>query len=213
MQKILTQHRVEAILAVTYQTATQTIHKRAYKDCPARVEEKSETTVYSAIEPLAYQNAVRCFGWRVYVSNDLALGLNEAVLAYREQYLIERGFGRYKGKVLELTPLYLSVEHRIKGLVRLLSIGLRLLCLLEYSVRTAHDEKGEKLAGIYRGNPKRATANPTAEMILKAFEWIHLREMDIDGKKLYTVSPLSAVQERILLLLGFPATIYQALSG
>ena len=213
VEKILDKYQVAGLLTVTYHTETQTIYKRAYKDRPARTEEKSETTVHSAIDPQAYQNAVRCLGWRVYVSNDLELGLSEAVLAYREEYLIERGFGRYKGKVLGLTPLYLSSGNRIKGLVRLLSIGLRILCLLEFSVRKALDEKGEKLAGIYRGNPKRATASPTAEMMLKAFEWINLTEIHIDGKTHCVLSPLSEVQERILSLLGFPASIYLALSG
>jgi len=213
VEKILDKYQVAGILRVTYHTKTQTIRKRAYKDRPARTEEKSETTLASTIDSQAYQNVVRCLGWRVYVSNDLELCLSEAVLAYREEYLIERGFGRYKGKVLGLTPLYLSDENRIKGLVRLLSIGLRILCLLEFSVRKALDEQGEKLAGIYRGNSKRATANPTAEMMLKAFEWINLTEIHIDDKIHCVLSPLSEVQERILSLLGFPTTIYLALNG
>lgn len=75
-----------------------------------------------------------------------------AVLAYREEYL-ECGFARYKGKTLRLTPLYLSSSNRVKGLIRLLSIGLQVLCLLEFTARKALQEKGEKLAGIYKGNP------------------------------------------------------------
>ena len=70
------------------------------------------------------------------------------MLAHREQYLSERGFARYKGKVLGLTPLYLNSENRIKGLIRLLSIGLRILCLLEFSVRKALSEQGKKLAAM-----------------------------------------------------------------
>ncbi len=87
------------------------------------------------------------------------------------------------------------------------------LCLLEFSVRKAFSEQGGKLAGIYRGNPKRATANPTAEMMLKAFEWVSLTEVELDGAKHRCLSPLSAVQERILELLDFPVTIYLALTG
>nr|VFJ66080.1 MAG: hypothetical protein BECKFM1743C_GA0114222_104113 [Candidatus Kentron sp. FM]VFJ70723.1 MAG: hypothetical protein BECKFM1743A_GA0114220_105583 [Candidatus Kentron sp. FM]VFK23779.1 MAG: hypothetical protein BECKFM1743B_GA0114221_109462 [Candidatus Kentron sp. FM] len=67
-------------------------------------------------------------------------------------------------------PLYLCSEDRIKGLIRLLSIGLRILCLFEFSVRKALNDGGEKLAGIYKGNPKCATAKPTAEMMLKSFK-------------------------------------------
>ncbi|HVP44577.1 MAG TPA: hypothetical protein VMS96_14190, partial [Terriglobales bacterium] len=47
-----------------------------------------------------------------------------------QEYLIERGFNRYRGKLLGLTPIYLSSTTRIKGLIRLLSIGLRVLCLM-----------------------------------------------------------------------------------
>ena len=64
-------------------------------------------------------------------------------------------------------------------------------------MRKVLSELGEKLAGIYRSNLKRATANPTAEMILKAFAWINL----------------AAVQERILGLLDFPVTICWRLTG
>jgi transposase len=63
--------------------------------------------VHTALDLAAYQDAVRNLGWRVYVCNDRQLSLSEAVLAYREEYLGERGFARYKGKTLGLTPLYL----------------------------------------------------------------------------------------------------------
>ncbi|MEM8502950.1 MAG: hypothetical protein AAF716_07330 [Cyanobacteria bacterium P01_D01_bin.1] len=49
-------------------------------------------------------------GWRVYVSNDLALSLSAAVYGYRSEYLIERCFDRYKGKTLGLTPVFLASD-------------------------------------------------------------------------------------------------------
>nr|VFK00805.1 MAG: hypothetical protein BECKH772A_GA0070896_102034 [Candidatus Kentron sp. H]VFK04715.1 MAG: hypothetical protein BECKH772C_GA0070978_102014 [Candidatus Kentron sp. H] len=124
------------------------------------------------------------------------------------KYLSERGFARYKGKVLGLTPLYLNSENRIKGLIRLLSIGLRILCLLEFSVRKALSEQGKKLAAIYRGNPKRASTKPTAEMMLELFEWITLTEIHLNGVKHRHLSPLSAVQQQILELMGLTITVY-----
>jgi len=39
------------------------------------------------------------------VTNQADLTLQQAVLAYRGEYLIERGFGRLKGKSLSLTPM------------------------------------------------------------------------------------------------------------
>ena len=139
------------------------------------------------------------------------MGLGEAVLAYRDQFLIERGFNRYRGKILGLTPFFLSSTIRIKGLIRLLSIGLRALCLVEFAVREALQEKGEKLDGIYPGNPKRATARPTTEMMLRAFVGISMVVSSFGGTEWRSVTPLNAVQSRILELLGFPLLIYQRL--
>lgn len=206
--EIVRRYRVEDLLSINYLTTSREVNKRPYRDRPAQTEVRSETTVEVLVDPLAYQHKVRTLGWKVYVCNDLTLNLTEVVLAYREEYLVEQGFHRYKGKSLGLTPMHLASQTRIKGLIRLLSIGLRILCLLEFSVRKALDEQGEKLAGIYPGNPKRATDKPTAEMMLKAFKNIHLTHLDIDGDKHRHLSPLSPTQQRILALMSFPENIY-----
>jgi transposase len=128
-------------------------------------------------------------------------------------YLIERCFGRYKGKSLGLTPIYLASDDRVKGLIRLLSLGLRILCLLEFSVRCALEPDQQKLPGLYAGNPKRATTRPTAELLLRAFRGITLTIMEINGVIQRFLSPLSELQQRILKLLNCPDAIYLALTG
>ena len=145
--------------------------------------------------------------------NDPALGVSEAVLAYREEYLIERGFNRYRGKLLGLTPLYLSSTTRIKGLIRLLSIGLRVLCLVEFAVREALQTKAEKLDHLDAGNPQRATTRPTTEMLLRAFAGIGLVVISFGATDWHSLTPLNAVQSRIVGLVGFPEAIYQALGS
>ena len=150
---ILTRYDVVGLLAADYCVATQTICKRAYLGRPAQKVTVVTATVSTSRAAAAYNNTVQCLGWRVFVSNDAELGLSEAVLAYREEYIIEHGFNRLRGKLLGLTPLYLTSTTRIKGLIRLLSIGLRVLCLVEFTVRKALQEQGEKLDGIYAGNP------------------------------------------------------------
>jgi transposase len=65
------------------------------------------------------------------------LCLADAVIAYRQEYLIEHCFGRLKGQPLSLRPMFLQREDYIKGLIRLLSIGLRLLTLVEFQVKRA----------------------------------------------------------------------------
>jgi len=209
----LEQHRVRGLLQVEYHRHPKTISKRPYGRRPAQTLTQHEVIVQTTLDPVAYQDAVQQLGWRVYVCNDLELSLSEAVLAYRDEYLVERGFARYKGKPLGLTPLYLSFDNRVKGLIRLLSLGLRVLCLLEFTARRALRDQGEKLAGIYPGNPTRATTRPTTEMMLKTFRGISLTEVHVDGAPYLCLTPLSSVQERILELLGLPVTIYLTLTG
>jgi len=48
------------------------------------------------------------------------------------------------------------------------------LCLTEFTVRKALQEQQARLDNIYAGNPKRATAKPTTEMMLQAFCGLHL---------------------------------------
>jgi transposase len=204
-------HGVVGLLVVEYQVETQTTRKRAYFGRPAREVTTVTVVVRVARDVRAYAETVRGLGWRVFVSNDTELGLSEAVLAYRAEYIVERGFNRYRGKLLGLTPLFLTSTTRIKGLIRLLSIGLRVLCLVEFTVREALREKAAKLDGIYPGNPKRATARPTTEMMLRVFVGISMVVVNFGGMDRHSVTPLNSVQSRILDLLGFPATIYQGL--
>ncbi|MEO0396318.1 MAG: DUF4277 domain-containing protein, partial [Cyanobacteria bacterium P01_A01_bin.137] len=212
-EKILKRYRVTDVLQVDYPTTTQTIHKRAYRDKPARILTETTVQVNATLDSDAYEHAQRLLGWRVYVSNDLELSLSEAVYGYRNEYLIERCFGRYKGKALGLTPLFLASDQRVKGLIRRLSIGLRILCLLEFSVRSTLDSTQQALAGLYAGNPKRATAKPTAELLLRAFRGITLTVMKINGTLHYFLSALSERQRRILQLLRASDDIYLSLTG
>ena len=206
---ILKNYDLANLLIMDYKVDKIVTSKRAYRDRPAQEIVTENVHISVSRNATAYDETVRGLGWRVYACNDLQLGLEQAVLAYREQYLIEHGFSRLRGKILGLTPLFLSSGIRIKGLIRLLSIGLRVLCLTEFAVREALCERSEKLNGIYAGNPKRATARPTTEMMLRAFVGIAMVVITIGGIDTYSITPLNPVQSRILDLAGFPATIYQ----
>jgi hypothetical protein len=58
--------------------------------------------------------------------------------------------------------------------MRWLSIGLRVLTLLECVARRQLTAEGAKLAGLYAGNVKRETARPTAERLLEALQGVTL---------------------------------------
>src|SRR6266566_1358047 len=135
----------------------------------------------------------------------------EAVWAYRNEYLVERAMGRLKGRPLSLTPMYLERDDHATGLIRLLSIGLRVLTLLEFGVRRRLAMTKTRLQGLYVGNPTRATAQPTAERLLEAFQGLTLTIIREGRRWRHHLTPLSRVQQRILVLLDFPVAIYARL--
>jgi transposase len=104
---------------------------RAYRGQPARVEYARDTTVEVCVDAAALEATIRQLGWRVYGTNQLAasLSLAQAVLAYRSEFQVERSLGRLKGRPLSLTPMYVQRDDHATGLIRLLSIALRVLTL------------------------------------------------------------------------------------
>lgn len=206
VDKILTRQRVVGLLQVTYEVTRQTRTVRAYGARTAREIEQESVRVKVTTDAAAVATAESQLGWRVYATNAPAtqLSLTQAVLAYRGSFLIERGFRRLKGRQLSLTPLYLTTPARLTGLVRVLLIGLRVLGLIEYQARRALAAAQETLAGLTKGLPKKATARPTAEAMLQALTGITLFGV---GTQWY-LTPLTALQQRILKLLGFSEDIY-----
>jgi len=72
------------------------------------------------------------FGWRVTNACLEQLSFQDAVLTYRDQWILERGFHRFKGKSLSATPFFVQRDDQLTGLVHLLSLGLRILTLIEF---------------------------------------------------------------------------------
>jgi transposase len=133
------------------------------------------------------------------------------VLAYRNASRIERDMGRLKGRPLSLTPMSLERDDQATGVIRLLSIGLRVLTLLECVVRQDLAAERTTLAGLDAGNPKRSTARPTAERLLEAFQGLTLTIIQEGGRQRCHLTPLSCLHQRILALLNFPVDIYTRL--
>jgi len=214
-EAIVHRYRVDGLLEVQYHERIVSERPvRRYRERAAGTRVEREISLSVQVNADAVAQAESCLGWHVYVTNQPAeqLSLEQAVLAYREEYLIERGFGRLKGRPLSVSPLQLTSEPRVKGLLRLLSLGLRVLCLLEYQVRRQLAQQQQVLAGLYAGNPKRTTRRPTSEALLKAFKGLHLTALTQQAHTVYHVTPLSRLQERIMALLGFPSALYSTLA-
>jgi transposase len=213
-EAIINQYRVAGLLTLRYEEQLRQRAVRPYRQRPAEVRVEQTLHLYVSRDETAIQQALARLGWRVYATNQPAdqLSLSQAVLAYRQEYLVEHGFGRLKGNPLSLTPMYLQDDRRATGLVRLLIIGLRVLTLLEFVVRRSLAQEQAQLAGLYPGNPKRITARPTAEALLAAFKEINLTVVTIEEQVHRHLSPLSDLQHRILTLLGFSVDIYTNLT-
>lgn len=214
-QAIICEHRVQGLLRLDFEVVTAERTIRGYREYPTRTVVEQEAKVRVAVNEEAVEARLRSHGWRVYATNAPAeqLPLAQAVLAYRNQYLVERGCGRLKGRPLSVTPMYLQRDDHATGLIRLLSIALRILTLFEFLVRRRLAQEGAELAGIYKGNPKRSTPRPSAELMLEAFEYITLTVVHGIQRTLRHLTPLTPVQQRILKLLDIPPDIYTRLAG
>ena len=210
-EQILAQQRVVGLVQLDLETTTQVIPQRRYGARPATHRVQRQSTIRAWIDPLAVAAARQRLGWRVYATNHATLTVATAVQAYRGQYLIERSFGRLKGRALAITPLFLQTDARVEGLIRLLSLALRVLVLVEFVARRCLATTQEPIAGLYPGQATRATASPTAELLLRAFRGISLSVVEIAGQARGLPSPLSALHHRVLALLGWSAGIYERL--
>ena len=212
-EKLLEKYDVQGLLKVCISEHAQQRPVRKYADHPAEMRRAVQLTLTIQRQESTIQKTIRRLGWRVYGTNSpkSQLSLQQAVLAYREEYLVEHCFGRLKGKPLSLTPMYLEDDHHATGLIRLLTIGLRLLTLLEHVARSQLAELGEKLPGLYAGNPTRATDHPTTEAMLRAFKNIYLNFITVAGQTYQHITPLSKLQRNILRLLDLSTSIYTRL--
>jgi transposase len=147
--------RVEGLLTMTVGEQLTEQPVRAYRDRPATVRTARQFTISSEVDPEVLARAIEQLGWRVYATNQAAdrLSLPQAVEAYRDEYLVERNFGRLKGHPLSLSPMYVERDDHATGLVRLLSLALRVLTLVEFVVRRQLAQEGAALTGLLRAIP------------------------------------------------------------
>jgi transposase len=150
------------------------------------------------------------FGWRLYVSNAPAsqLSLAQAVSVDREEWIVEHGFHRFKGKSLGADPLFVQRDDQVVGLLNLLSLGLRLLTLIEFVVHRQLTQTQATLTGLYPENPKKSTNRPSTERILKVFDQMTLTIFTVEGQSHRHLPPLTPLQSQIIQLLGFSPRIY-----
>lgn len=213
--EIVKRQHLEGIVNFSVETQVAYRQVRAWKDRPARTERQERYEVKVCVDQQAMCKRRQQLGWSFYATNHRPerFPLQRAVLAYRGQYTIEQGFGRFKGRQLGLLPLFLKLDLHVAGLIHLLVIGLRLLSLVQYLVRrklaAAQVESERQMKGLYAGQASRATMRPTTELMLEAFGGVSLMiGKNKKGQTVAWLTPLNELQKRILHLLGFSQEIY-----
>lgn len=217
---ILKIHQVEGLLIYTFerQEKHQTRYLGPGRGNAERPRHEIVTVRYQITAVTRQTEAItalqKTFGWRAYVTNASVeqLTLEQAVLTYRDEWLIEHGFHRLKGAPLSLDPLFVKRDDQVVGLINLLSLAVRFLTLIEFVVRRTLKQNQEKLTGLIENNPKRGIDNPTTERLLKTFDDVTLTIVHLPDQTIRHITPLSTLQTRILELLGLSAAVYTRLA-
>jgi transposase len=164
---------------------------------------------------VAIQAAKERLGWRVQVTNVPSTRADwmTCVLLYNQGWSVERYFHMAKDLPLGIQPLFVHREDQITGLIRLLTIALRILTLMEIVVRSKLEATNETVVGLYEGQPIRQTARPTATRMLKAITRLEISwtRVEISGQIMWHVGTLPLLVCRILGLLNLPESLYTRL--
>jgi transposase len=211
-------HRVEGLLRVEYEREVE--RKTKYvgrgRGGTHRQQEVVESIRYhiTAVTPQAQkiQELKKTFGWRAYVTDtsEEQLCLEDAVRLYRQECRVERIFHRLKNR-LNLVPMYVSEPDQVKGLNHLLTLGVRVLTLIEFVVRRSLEQEQTSLPGLHPENQHKTTDRPTSERLLKAFEGITLTILHVKDQVIRHLTPLSELQKDILKRLELNDALYQNL--
>jgi transposase len=220
IDKVLKAHRVSGLLSVAWekqveQTAQYVGRGRGSVRREQRVMQKTRyhiTHITRQGETIAA--LTQRFGWKAFVTNAprTRLSLQEAVLCYRNEYRVERIFNRLKSRV-HIAPLFVKLNEQIEGLTYLLTLGVRVLTVMEFVLRRSLAQDQARLPNMHPENKHKSTDRPTAERILHAFAGVSLTiiEQTTGEEILRRITPLSGVQEAILQRLGLGTHLYRQL--
>jgi transposase len=217
IDRVLTEHRVDGLLRVTWEKQVEQTIRYVGRGRGSVPREKRviEQTRYHITHIARQTDTIAALrqrlGWKAFVPNatPTQLSLQAAVLCYRHEYRVERIFHRLKSRV-HIAPLFVKLNDQIEGLTYLLTLGVRVLTVMEFVLRRALQTTQTQLPGLHPENKTRRTDQPTAERILKAFADVSLTIIKNAAGEgiLRRLTSLSGLQADILQRLGLGASLY-----
>jgi transposase len=218
---ILTEHDVEGLLEVNWdrEETSRTRYVGRGRSGPNRPKTTEWDIRYQITtvrrNDKAIQQRVARLGWQVQVTNSPAsrLSLPDSQLTYRGGWCVERIFHLFKDKPLGIRPLFVWRDDQVQGLTHLVTLALRVLMLFEVLVRRGQDQSGEKLEGLYPGQPKRETDRPTAKRVLEAISraQITLTQVESGDERRWHLSALPMLVRQVLGYIGLSHDVYTRL--
>ena len=140
------------------------------------------------------------------VSNVWELSPLELLHAYKGQSKVEKRFSQLKTD-FEVAPVYLKEVRRIEALLCVYFLAMLVEALLERELRRAMEREGIESLPMYPEG--RACRCPTARRVIDLFADVQRHEWETSGgRKTVMVTELTALQRRILELLGLNPETY-----
>ncbi len=202
--KVLKEQQVEGLLQVEWeqQIERHTHYVGRGRGSATRQQRVTEHIRYHLTRITRQEGPIAAltqrFGWKAFVTNapPERLSLRDAILCYRHEYRIERIFNRLKSRV-HIAPLFVKLNDQIEGLTYLLTLGVRVLTVMEFVLRRSLQNDHATLPGLHPENKTKMTDTPTAERILQAFADVSLTiiKQAAGEEILRRLTPLSGVQE------------------
>src|SRR3954469_13746145 len=155
-------------------------------------------------------------GWRLYATNLPAgrMDLGACVRGYRGGWWPERNLHLLKDAPPGIRPLYVRRDDQLAGLAFLLLLALRVLSLCEVLMRQGQQRRrGDRLAGLYPGQPGRTTDRPTGLAVLRAVAQLEvtLTRIRAGDRERWHLAVLPPLLKRVLNDLGLEETWYTRL--
>jgi transposase len=220
ISRVLKAHRVDGLLSVAWEKQTECKTQDVGRGRGSASRDKRVITNirYPRTRIVRQGDNIAAltgrFGWQAFVTNAVhkRLSLKDAVVCYRNAYRVERLFNRLQSRV-HIAPMFVTRDDHIEGLTHLLTLGVRVLTVMEFVLRRSLQTDRAKLPGLPPDNKQKMTDKPTAERLLKAFSDVSLTIIKHTAGEeiLRQLTPLSGVQEEILQRLGVSTSLYRQL--
>lgn len=194
--------------AVKPEVSTKTVNKPGKKGRPKEGEGLDVFSVSLAFEkdPRALEDACKGLGKFMLATNDLALGDEQILQAYKQQGTVERGFRFLKNGDFQLAPVFLKSPRRIQALSFVMCLSLMVYSIIENQLRTSLAKANETIR-IQDNGPAdyKNNARPTLMKVFAMFD--HLGTTSITmagGQQLLIQTTLPPEVRKVLHYLGAP---------